>query len=94
MSQLYCNSGIQLRLDTTIALGAASNTKILWQDPEGLTGAWTATVSGTELVYDVVETDINVEGNWRLQAYVEIASVPRHGDIITQNFKTPINQIV
>jgi hypothetical protein len=83
---------LQLKFDTGLNLAAATVLKILFERPDGTAGFWAVTViDGTKLVYNVLETDINIAGNWQLQSYVEIAGKKGYGKIVTQNFKQSIN---
>lgn len=91
MGQLFTNTGqLTIYLDTGIDLTSATVTKIKYIKPNGVTGEWTATVSGTALTYDVSNTDIDVSGTWQFQAYIEIGGEIGRGEIVTQTFNKPI----
>jgi len=47
--------------------------KIAYKKPNRATGYWTGTVSGTKIVYDIVDGDLNIDGEWRIWAYVTFA---------------------
>lgn len=95
MTQLFNgDSMLQLKLDTGISLAGATSMKILWKDPNGLSGEWiVSSIDGTKLVYNVLTTDITVPGKWSMQAYVELGGLIGYGQIATQNFTTPLNTI-
>lgn len=88
MSNLFIFSAITpLTIETDFNLSGATVTQILYWKPNGVSGAWDATVSGTDLVYNVTNGDIDVSGNWRLQAYVVIGGKSYRGAIRKQQFK-------
>ena len=67
-------------------LAVASITKILFIKPNGDKGSWDAAVSGSRLVYNVQNGDINVNGNWQFQAYIEVGGLKGMGDIVSKSF--------
>lgn len=83
---------LQLRYDTGLDLTSATVKKILYVKPDGTQGSWVATTNSTSLVYDLLATDIDQSGNWKLQTYVEIGGKKGYGDIIIENFKSNLSQ--
>jgi len=61
---------VELRVDTTISLVGATETKIKYRKPNGETGTWDATVDGDELVYETQAADLNKAGLWKIQSLV------------------------
>lgn len=92
MSILFTNSGlITLTLNTGIDLTGASNTKILYEKPNGVKGSFTATVSGQSLTYTLSNTDIDQTGIWKFQTYIEVATKKGYGEVVEQVFEHPLN---
>lgn len=71
-------------------LASAEVTRILYKKPGGTEGYWEATVSGTDLVYNVQNGDIDVVGQWTFQAYIEVGGLKGFGSEFTQQIKKPI----
>jgi len=91
MAQLYTNSGlITLNLDTGQDLTGATNTKILYQKPDGTKGEWVATKSGQSLTYVFSNTDIDQSGVWKFQTYIELATKKGYGEVVEQVFEKPL----
>lgn len=72
------------------SLGSATITRILYEKPNREKGYWDATVSGTQLIYNVADGDIDQSGKWQLQAYIEVGGLDGFGDIVTQHFDKPL----
>jgi len=87
MSQVFKGQSLlEIRLDTKYSLSGASNFKILYVKPDGTKGEWTGNVSGTEIVYQVAANDIDMPGNWQVQAYFEKDGRKAYGTIRTIQF--------
>jgi hypothetical protein len=87
----YTRSGLPtIRLATSFNLSGAEVKRILYTKPDRTTGFWTATADGTDLTYNLTNTDIDVAGDWKLQAYVEVSGEKGYGEITRINFKIPI----
>lgn len=92
MSQVFKKqSNLVITLDTGIDLTGATETKILWQRPNGSQGFWNATVSGTTLSRALTDTDIDRYGNWKFQAYVIKGGKKYYGNITEKLFLKPLN---
>ncbi len=88
----FINSGIvTLSLDTSIDITTASTKQILYQKPNGVKGAWTATADGTSLTYNLSNTDIDVPGVWKFQTYVEIGGKKGYGGVVETVFMQTLN---
>jgi len=61
-------TNVTITLDTDIDLSSASTTLIKWKKT-GSEGSFTATVSGTKLVYEIETNDLTV-GEMTIWAYV------------------------
>lgn len=91
MSNLHIHQSVRpITLETTFTLAGASVAQILYRKPNGQTGAWNASISGNNLTYNISSTDVDIVGNWRLQAYVVIDGEKYYGAEVTQQFKSPI----
>ena len=71
-------------------LASATLTQILWQNPIGDTGEFTATVSGQSLVYQLSDGDIGISGVWKFQAYWEVGGLKGIGKKKRIYFEQPI----
>ncbi len=91
MSVFKIQSLLSITLETNYnALASASVTRILYKKPNGTTGYWTATVSGTKLIYNVQNGDIDINGTWKFQSYIEAGGLKGFGSVATQNFDIPL----
>jgi len=91
--------GAQIRLDTEDdpALLAAATTKEIWykRPHTGGTGAWTATLSGTKLVFTTTAvTDLPVAGEYVLQAYLAGTGWKLTGKKVVMFVDEPVKPIV
>lgn len=72
MSKIYKNqSSLEIELTTSVDLTSATPV-IKYIKPSGLTGQWTATIvtAATGVIkYDILSTEIDEVGSWRLWAY-------------------------
>jgi len=92
MSNYYVNQGnVTITNDTGVTLAGATITRIIYRKPNGTTGYWNATPSGTTLTYALQSGDIDIAGNWRLQAYIVSSGQKGYGTVVTQRFKLPVN---
>jgi hypothetical protein len=101
MSVFKLQSLLSIILDThkkeerTIAesealLASAAVTNILYTKPNGEKGSWTATVSGTKLIYNVQNGDIDQVGIWKFESYIEVGGLKGFGDIASRQFDRPL----
>jgi len=81
-----------LSIETGIDLTGASNTKILYKTPSGRKGEFSASVSGTELTYQLSDSDIAVSGQWEFQTRVTIGGLTAYGEITKIRFKIPLDK--
>lgn len=75
----------RINLETSIALGGSTLTKILYRSPNGTKGEWVATVNGTQLYYDVPADINNIAGLWWFESYAEISGSKYIGDLAQLN---------
>jgi len=64
--------GLQLRLNTGVDISGASVARVDYRKPSGATGSFTGAATGTYYVaYTLQSGDIDEDGEWEFQAYVE-----------------------
>ena len=90
--------GAQIRLDTQddLSLLAAATTKEIWykRPDTGATGAWTATLDGTKLVFTTTAvTDLPVAGEYQIQTYLEAPAYKVTGKIVSMVVSEPVKAI-
>jgi hypothetical protein len=75
MSKVYVgDTGTLIKLDTKVSLAGATVTEINARKPDGTHVTWTATASGTELLYITQADTLDKAGTWKLQASVTLPS--------------------
>lgn len=84
---------ISLSLNTSQSL-AGMQGYILVKKPNGVTESWAASIDGTNVVYDISDTDIDVAGVWEVQAYATDGSEHKYGQLNVIEFRTPLFNIV
>ena len=88
MSVFKLQSLLSIVLDTKYSsLASAEVKQILYQKPDGTKGAWEATNSGTTLIYNLQNGDIDQSGMWKLQTYIEVGGLKGPGNIIEKHFE-------
>ncbi len=90
--------GAQIRLDTKddpTYLAQATVKQIWYKRPDtGVTGAWTASLDGTVLVYTTLAiTDLPVCGEYKLQTYLEAPGYKVTGDVVSMVVGKPVKAI-
>jgi hypothetical protein len=66
---VYVNQPLELRLDTEATLTSAT-VQIRYKNPDGVTGYWTGTASGTEARYSIPGNVLSVAGFWEFRAWI------------------------
>jgi hypothetical protein len=87
MSVYKTQSLLTINLATGMDLSGASVTRILYKKPNGTKGYWTATVSSQNLQYVVSNGDIDQEGTWQFQSYIEVGGKKGFGLVAKQVFE-------
>ncbi len=91
MSELFKEQSLlELSAPTGIdnaTLMSASSTQIRYRKPSGAYGAWNATVSGTSLIYDLSDGDIDEPGKWMFQSFIVVGGLEGFGAIKTRFFQ-------
>jgi hypothetical protein len=78
---------ITIKLDTGIDVSGATMKRMLYKKPSGVKGYFPVTsVEGTTklVVSNLSPADLNEQGPWEMQAYVEIGGLKGYGKIIKQ----------
>jgi hypothetical protein len=87
MANIHIKSTIQITLDTGEDVTTATTKQILYKDPAGRAGAWTATVVNTTyLRYSTTTTDAIIPGMWKLQTHAIVGGNTYHGDVVKIEF--------
>lgn len=75
--------GQKIILNVEADISAATTRQIKYEKPDGTSGYWTAVEeSTTSISYTTTAaTDLNLDGNWELQAYVVTPAWTDHGNI-------------
>ena len=92
MSHVFKNQSL-LRITAETGYNDLASTdvhRILYTKPDGSSGFFEGTISGTKLIYNLVAGDIDQEGYWNFQAYVEIGGLKGYGEIAKHYFSMPL----
>ena len=89
---IFKNQGLlTITLECGIDVSSASSALVLYKKPSGTTGSWTGTATGTTVVYDVEDGDLNEAGTWKVQPKVTIGGEDGYGDIKPLVVSEPIS---
>ncbi len=70
----------EIRLDTEVSLASATALKISARKPDGTEVLWTGSADGTVVRYYTLADDLDVAGQWLLQAVVTTAAGEGRGE--------------
>ena len=84
MSKVFVGDvGTVIILDTKVNITTATVRKILAEKPSGQSVEWTASLEGTTAIkYTIQAGDLDQEGIWMIQAYVEMPGWQGRGDSV------------
>jgi hypothetical protein len=83
--KIFKNQGYTtIELDTQISLAGATNPRILYKKPNGISGEWVATVDGTTLVYEADNDTFDQVGVWSFQTKITIDGRDAFGSVVSQ----------
>ena len=83
--------GVVIVLDTGIDLASATSVRIRYKKPNGVRGSWVGDVyESTKIKYTTISGDLNVSGNWRIQAYAVLPTWTGFGTICTFPVSKPL----
>ena len=71
-------------------LASATVKYILYKKPNGASGQWDADVSGTTLIYNVEEGDIDRIGKWSFQAFYVLNGQRYFGKVASKIIEQPL----
>ena len=76
--------GTRIKLDTGQNLSAATTLRIVYEKPNGERGYWTASaIETTKLYYDTQAGNLDVDGDWTIQAFVSLPTWTGYGESVT-----------
>jgi len=75
--------GKKIVLNVGIDISAATTRQIKYEKPDGTTSYWTAIEESTTSISftTTAATDLDLDGNWKLQAYIVTPTWTDHGNI-------------
>lgn len=72
MAKVYVGAvGVVVKVDTQRNLSDVVNAKIMVRKPNGDIVEWPASIEGSYLVYVTKDGDLDVDGFYKIQAYIE-----------------------
>lgn len=80
--ETFVGDTVRIVLNTAMDISGYGTLKIRYRKPNGFTGSWTATVyPGTteSMMYECLETDLDIPGIWAVQAYIAATGFRLHG---------------
>jgi len=76
------DTNTKIRLDAGQDISAATKIEIHYKKPDSSKGIWAAGIEGTDYGYYLTKSDdLNMNGMWEVQLYVEIGDWKGHGEI-------------
>lgn len=92
MSDIFVGDvGTEISLDCGIDVANATVKKIIVKKPDGKRVQWVAQLDGTNAIkYTTALGDIDVAGDWDMQAYIELPTWRGKGSVATMKVKDPI----
>lgn len=80
MANIYAgDSGIEFRVSVVVDITAATLTSYKVIKPDGTTATWAATrYDNTTLTYTTQAGDMDLSGEYKIQAYVEFGPASKH----------------
>lgn len=83
--------GTEIILDCGVDVSSATEREIVVKKPNGAEVVWTAEPAGTTSIrYFLTEGDVDMSGNWRLQARITMPGWHGHGEIASFNVERPL----
>ncbi len=92
MTTVYTGDvGTEIILDCIEDITASTVRTIKVRKSNGLKTTWTATLEGTtQIKYVILAGDLDVVGDWTLQAYIEMTGWKGSGELVTLRVNRPI----
>lgn len=82
MSNIFKGQGyLTITLDTGINISTATTTNIKYKKPDGSSGSFTGSLSGTtKITYQCDDSSLDMAGYWDFQSHVVIGGVTAFGN--------------
>lgn len=77
---IYTGQVVQIVLETNVDLSGATSPRIRYMKQDKTTGEWVASINGNDLEYTTTNSDLDIKGDWKLQAYFN-QNGDRYGNI-------------
>ena len=83
--------GTEMSLDCEMDISSATVMRIVVKKPNGKRVRWAAQADGTSAIKYVIQAgDLDVAGDWDMQAYVEMPTWSGHGVVTTLKVKNTV----
>jgi hypothetical protein len=84
---------LTITMETGYDLSTATVKEVHYTKPDGTYGTWNTniTYSGTAMIYDVQDADIDQEGKWYFQPYIEVSGQAAWGKKASIKFINPLS---
>jgi hypothetical protein len=93
--ETFVGDSIMLILDTGIDISGYTSFIMKYKRPDGVTGIWIGEIHPTNikaLQYYTLSQDLNVSGEWAIQAHVELGNVALHGKWANFTVYNPLSE--
>jgi hypothetical protein len=84
---IFKGQTITLSLDTDVDISGFDGF-ILYEKPNYVQGQWEGTITSDTVSYDITETDVDVAGVWKVQAYATDGAEHIYGKMTVIEFRT------
>jgi hypothetical protein len=91
--EVSVNDTVKITLDCNLDVSAYTNLDIKYRKPDGTTGVWDATIDPTDnakIYYQCDNDDLDIDGEWKVQAYVSVGASQLHGKWDTFEVHEPL----
>lgn len=91
--ETFVNDTIKLIIDANIDISGYATLTIKYRRPDGTIGCWTATLcigDNNCMTYTTINGDLNIPGEWLIQAVAEDAGVALHGTWASFDVHSPL----
>lgn len=80
--------GTLISLDVGESIATATVAKLVVKKPSGATVVWVGSPNATAIEYTVIASDLDEEGDWTVQGYVEMPSWSGYSTVATMTVGT------
>ena len=94
MAEVFKYQGfLDIILDTEMDLTTGTDPKIKYRKPDGTNGEWSGTVvETTKIKKTLANADIDQNGKWSFQPFIDFAGRHAFGDVVHQIFTNTLKQ--